>query len=96
MKYIIKLIDPEYSEYIYCIKACIPPFGRHEFFSTDCVFDTEQEAEEHIKVMLSSGWYRPDITEANFEIVEVRQYKDLAFGYFYYTEKGYKQIKEDN
>lgn len=95
MKYVIKLTDPEYSDYVYCIKDCIPAFGPQEFFSNDCVFDTKQEARDHIKAMLASGWYRSDVTEANFEVVEVRQYKDLCFGYFYYTEKGYKQIKEN-
>ena len=96
MKYVIKLTDPNYSDYIYCIKDCIIPFGSQEFFSSDCVFDTAQEAKEHIKVMLNSGWYRTDITEANFELVEVKQYKGLAFGLFYYTELGYKQFKEED
>lgn len=94
-KYVIKLTDPQYSGYIYCIKDCIPPFGSHEFFSEDCCFDTAQEAKEHLKTMLNSGWYRHDITEANFEIVEVKRYSGLNFGLFYYTEKGYEQFKED-
>lgn len=94
MKCVIKLTDPQYSGYSYCIKDCIPSFGSHEFFSPDAVFDTEQEAKEHIKTMLNSGWYRPDITETNFEIVEVKQYKGLAFGLFYYTQRGYEQFKE--
>ena len=94
MKCVIKLTDPEYSGYVYCIKDCIQAFGPQEFFSNDCVFDTVEEAEEHISTMLNSGWYRSDITRDNFEIVEVRQYKDLDFGYFYYTEKGCKQFKE--
>lgn len=94
VKYIIKLTDPEYSEYAYCIKDCIPAFGPQEFFTSDCVFDTEQEAKAHIKTMLTSGWYRPDITEANFEVVEVKQYEDLGFGFFYYTKQGYEQIKD--
>lgn len=96
MKYVIKLTDPEYSHYSYCIKDCIPAFGSQEFFSEDCVFDTEQEAREHIQTMLASGWYRPNITEANFEVIEVKQYPGLDFGFFYYTEKGYKQFKEEN
>lgn len=94
MKYVVKLTDPQYSGYIYCIKDCIPPFGSHEFFSEDCVFETEEAAEAHIEAMLSSGWYRPDITRANFELVEVRQYQGLAFGKFYYTKKGYEKFKE--
>lgn len=94
-KYVIKLTDPQFSGYIYCIKDCIPPFNSHEFFSEDCCFDTKEDALDHLKVMLASGWYRHDITEANFEIVEVKRYLGLNFGLFYYTEKGYEQFKED-
>ena len=94
MKYVIKLTDPQYSDtHNYCIKDCIPAFGKNEFFSEDAVFDTVDEAQDHIEVMLASGWYRPDITHDNFEVVEVRQYKGLDFGFFYYTEAGYKQFK---
>lgn len=93
MKYIIKLTDPQYDHYNYCIKDCIPAFGSQEFFSPDAVFDTAEEAEEHITTMLDSGWYRPDITRANFEVVEVKQYKGLDFGFFYYTEAGYEEFK---
>lgn len=95
MKCVIKLTDPEYSGYAYCIKDCIPAFGSREFFSADCVFENEQEAKEHIKTMLNSGWYRPDITETNFEVVEVKQYKGISFGLFYYTQRGYEQFKEE-
>ena len=95
MKYVIKLTDPQYTgSSIYCIRDCIPPFGKHEFFSEDAIFDTVGEAEEHITTMLNSGWYRPDITSNNFEVVEVKQYKGLTFGKFYYTEKGYEEFKE--
>ena len=45
-KYVIKLTDPQYDHHNYCIKDCIPSFGRHEFFSPDAVFDTVAEAEE--------------------------------------------------
>ena len=95
MKYVIKLTDPQYTgSSIYCIRDCIPPFDKHEFFSEDAVFDTVEEAQDHIEVMLASGWYRLDITHDNFEVVEVKQYKGLAFGKFYYTEKGYEEFKE--
>ena len=30
------------------------------------------------------------------QVVEVRQYKGLNFGLFYYTEAGYEQFKEIN
>lgn len=93
-KYVLKLTDPQFSGYIYCIKDCIPPFTSHEFFSPDDVFDTVEEAEEHIQVMLTSGWYRHGITEANFEVVETKRYLGMAFGKFYYTEKGYEEFKE--
>ena len=92
-KYVIRCIDPEYTgEHYYCIKDCIPVFGSNEFFLEDCCFDTTEEAEEHIQTMLESGWYRPDITEANFEVVEVKQYEGIDFGFFYYTEQGYEQF----
>ena len=94
-KYVIRCIDLEYpGKHYYCIKDCIPVFGSSEFFSEDCCFDTAQEAEEHITTMLESGWYRPDITRDNFEVVEVKQYEGLDFGFFYYTEKGYEEFKE--
>lgn len=93
MKYVIRLTDPQYPGYTYCTKDCILSTGSHEFFSPDDVFGSELEAENHIKTMLSSGWYRPDITEDNFAVVEVRQYKGLDFGMFYYTERGYNQFK---
>lgn len=93
-KYVIKLTDPRYSSHSYCVKDCIPAFGKNEFFSEDCCFNTEQEAKEHIKTMLESGWYRPDITEANFEVVEVKQYSGLAFGSFYYTKAGFEKFKK--
>lgn len=94
MKYVIKLTDPQCAgSGIYCIRDCILPFGKQEFFSEDEVFDTVEEAQDHIEVMLNSGWYRPDITLNNFEIVEVEQHKRLDLGFFYYTETGYKQFK---
>ena len=93
-KYVIKLTDRQYSGYTYCIKDCIPGFGSNEFFSPDAVFDTVEEAKDHIQTMLASGWYRPDITEDNFEVVEVKQYSGLAFGMFYYTKAGYEEFKK--
>lgn len=96
MKYVIKLTDPQYTgSSVYCIRDCIPPFGKHEFFSEDAVFDTVKKAEEHITTMLNSGWYRPDITRDNFEVVEVNRYGGLNFGLFYYTKAGYEQFKGD-
>jgi hypothetical protein len=93
--YVIRLTDPQYpGSGIYCVKDCIPPFGKQEFFSEDAVFETTEAAQDHIEAMLSSGWYRTDITRDNFEIVEVKRYNDLAFGFFYYTDAGYKQFKD--
>lgn len=93
--YVIRLTDPQYTgSSIYCVRDCIPPFGKQEFFSEDAVFETTEAAQDHIEAMLNSGWYRTDITRDNFEIVEVKRYNDLAFGLFYYTEAGYKQFKD--
>lgn len=92
MAYVLKLTDPEYSGFGYCVNGCIPCSGSKGFFLEDSVFDTEQEAKDYIKVLLDSGWYRPDITEANFEVVEVKIYKDLD-PYFYYTKDEYERFK---
>lgn len=93
--FVIKLTDPPYSKPAFCIKDCIPAFGPHGFFSEDAIFNTTEEAEEHITTMLNSGWYRPDITRDNFEVVEVKQYPGKATGFFYYTEEEYKRFTED-
>jgi hypothetical protein len=79
-KYIIKIINPKYPDgYNYCIKDWIAAFGRTEFFSPDAVFDTIQDAEEHIQKLINSRWHK----DSTFEVVEVNQYPGLPFGNFY-------------
>ncbi len=90
--FVLKLTDPKYS-WGYCLKDSLHCHGQLGFFTVDDVFDTESEAEEYIETLLKDGWFRPDITKANFETVEVKQYKGL--GSFYYTKEAYEKFKED-
>lgn len=91
MAYVLKLTDPESSGFIYIGKGSILGDGNHGWFLDDYVFETTTEAREHIQTCLNSGWYRDDITEACFEIVEVKKYPK-AGPYFYYTKDEYKKI----
>jgi hypothetical protein len=93
MRYVLKLTDPEYQESVYIGKGSILSHGRHGWFLPESIFDTKKEATEHIQTCLNSGWYRPDITEANFEVEEVDLYPDLNTC-FYYTEYEYKEFKK--
>lgn len=90
-KYVIKLINRQDTDkYNYIIKDWISAFGRTEFFSPDAVFDTIQDAEEHIQKLINSRWNK----DSTFEAIEVKQYHGLPFGKFYYTEKGYEEFKQ--
>lgn len=93
--WVLKFSHPEYCgcycvkdwPYIKCQDGC---FSKHE------VFGTEQEAQDYIPVLLNSDkngiLFAPDVTEANFEVVEVKQYEDL--GPWYYTKKEAKNMRE--
>ena len=91
MAYVLKLTDPEYSSFTYISKGSVLGDGKHGWFLEDYVFETTAEAKEHIQTCLNSGWYRGDITEANFEVVEVNKYPK-ADPYFYYTKDEYEKI----
>lgn len=91
MAYVLKLTDPEYSSFIYIGKGSILGDGKYGWFLEDCVFETVAEAEGHIQTCLNSGWYRDDITEDCFEVVEVNRYPK-AGPYFYYTKDEYEKI----
>lgn len=95
MACVLKLTDHEYSGFVYIGKGSILSHGSYGWFLKDSVFETEDEAKAHIQTCLESGWYRTDITPANFEVVEVKLYPDLKTG-FYYTEDEYaRHIAED-
>ena len=96
MAYVLKLTDPQkLDHFIYIVKGSILGHGKHGWFLPDSVFDNANEAVDHIQVCLDSGWYRPDITCSDFEVVEVKLYPDLSTG-FYYTEDEYaRYIAED-
>lgn len=95
MAYVLKLTDPEYSGFVYVGKGSILSHGSYGWFLEDSVFETEDEAKTHIQTCLESDWYRPDITEANFEVVEVRQYPEHD-PYFYYTKDEAERFKEED
>ena len=92
---VLKLTDHQYPDFIYISKGSVLGSGKHGWFLPKYIFETEAEANEHIQTCLNSGWYRKDITEVNFELVEVQLYSDLNTG-FYYTEDEYaRHITED-
>ena len=94
--YILKVSHPEYS-WGYCVKGGLHIHGQDGWFSKHEVFATEQEAKDYIPVLLKDGkseWFAPAITEDNFEVVEVKQYKDEGLCDYYFTEKEYKNVKE--
>lgn len=95
MAYVLKLTDPQYSGFTYISKGSILSHGRHGYFLEDSVFETAGEAADHIQTCLDSGWYRLDITPANFEVVEVEQYPEID-PYFYYTKDEYERFKNLN
>lgn len=92
MAYVLKLTDHEYSGFVYIGKGSILSNGSYGWFLEDSVFKTEDEAKEHIQTCLESGWYRTDITDANFEVVEVKQYPEHD-PYFYYTKDEAERFK---
>ena len=95
MAYVLKLTDPEYSGFVYIGNGSILSHGSYGWFLEDSVFETKEEAKAHIQTCLESGWYRQDITEANFEIAEVKQYPEHD-PYFYYTKDEYERFKNLN
>jgi len=93
VRFILKFTDKKEGGWGYIWNGCIHVMGEDGSFSKDATFASVEEAETHIKTVLNSGWYRDDVTIEYFEIVPVRQYKGLDFGYFWYTEDCYNEIK---
>ena len=91
--YVLKFSAPEYS-WGYCIKGLPHVDGQTGWFSKHEVFETTQEAQDYIQVLLQSKetWCDATITEENFEVVEVKQYEGL--GPYYYTEKEAKNMRD--
>lgn len=67
--------------------------GKNGSFTEDNTFTSIEEAETHIKAILNSGWYRNDVTREYFEIIPVKQYNEFDFGFFWYTEDYYNEIR---
>ena len=93
--YVLKLTDPEYSTYNfgYVTKGSVTCGGCRGYFLKEYVFETVDEAKQHIVTCLTSSQYRPDISEDNFEIVEVKEHLDID-PYFLYTDQEYERYSE--
>lgn len=92
VRFVIKVADNKYNDWGYIWNGCIHVMGKSGWFSEDNTFVSIEEAETHIKTVLNNGWYRDDITRECFEIIPVKQYKGLNFGFFWYTEDEYREI----
>ena len=91
-KYVLKLTDNLYNSWGYCINGVIETMGKHGFFLEASVFNTHEEAKQYIQYLLSTGWYRPDITESSFEVVEVWKRADSEIDPFWYTDEELKRF----
>ena len=92
--FVLKFIDPEYPIPGYITKGSILCGSIHRTFLTEYTFDTEEEARQHITTCLNSGWYRSDITEDNFEVVEVKDYPGFGYGFCCTEEAYYERYKK--
>lgn len=91
--FVLKLTDPESLKpygVAYITAGSILSCGDKGYFLEEYTFPDEVAAEAHITECLTSGWYRPDITKENFEIVEVHKYPDKD-PYFCYTKECYEE-----
>lgn len=93
IRFVIKFVDKKEGGWGYIWSGSIHIMGKNETFSKENTFVSVNEAETHIKAVLNSGWYRDDVTREYFEIVPVKQYEELDFGFFWYTENCYNYYK---
>lgn len=93
IRFVIKFVDKKESDWGYIWNGCIHIMGIYGSFSKDNTFASIKDAENHIVFVLNSGWCRDDVTREYFEIIPVKQYKGPDFGFFWYTEDCYNEIK---
>lgn len=87
--FILKCIDRKENDWGYIQKGAITCSGKYGWFYGDSVFYTQEEAKQHIKTVLNSGYFRKDIVENDFSIVEVRQHK--GYGSAWYTDEEFEK-----
>lgn len=94
-KYIIKLYDPLYKDFAYCVKGVLIPMGHHGWFYEDSVFDSKNVAKRHIQKMLHQKprWLRKDIRYANFEIIQLIEHRMFDHS-CYYTPDEWEKWKD--
>lgn len=90
--FILKCIDRKENDWGYFYKGAMFCSGKHGFFYGDTVFQTKEEARQHIKTLLNSGHIRKDIAESDFSIVEVKQHK--GYGSAWYTDEEFEEAIE--
>lgn len=89
--FVIKVTDKKEGGWGYIWNGCPHIMGKSGAFTEDNTFSSIKDAENHIKTILNNGWYRNDITRECFEILPVKQYQDIDFGFFWYTEDCYSE-----
>lgn len=95
VRFTIKCVDEKGQCLGYIWNDCVQIMSKCGSFSKDNTFETREDAENHIETILNSHWYRDDITKDCFKIVEVKQYEELDFRYFWYTEDYYNELIEN-
>lgn len=91
--FVLKCIDRKENDWGYFSKGAMTCDGKNGWFYDNYVFHTEEEARQHIKTLLNSGYIRKDITENDFSIVEVKQHK--GFGRAWYTDEEFEKAIKD-
>lgn len=94
-RYVLRINDTINSTWGIVTAGGLFSMGKTSWFLEEHTFATKVEANAHIKWCLASGWYRPDITTDNFEVIPVKQYPELHAGSFYLTEEEAKYLREE-
>ena len=92
--FVLKCVDRKENDWGYFLKGSMTCNGKHGFFY-NCIFHTEEEARQHIKTLLNSGYIRKDITENDFSIVEVKQHLGCGVGTAWYTDEEFEKAIKD-
>lgn len=92
-RFVLKVVDRKENDWSYFSKGSKTGDGKMGVFYDNYVFNTEAEARQHIKTLLTCGYLREEIVEDDFYIVEVRQHK--GFGNGWYTDEEIEMAIKD-